>query len=73
MAVAIAESEAEFAIVAEWHAWTPINRSDKTALNGLLFFNYLQRHRPHLLDFNASGDKWQHVHCMLIHAGIVKD
>ena len=72
MAVVVAESEAEFAVLAEWHAWTPCLR-DKTLMNGLMFFFYLQRHRPHLLNFEAYGDKWQDVHCWLLHAHCVKD
>jgi hypothetical protein len=39
MSAVVAESEAEFAIVAEWHAWTPCLR-DKTLMNGFLFFCY---------------------------------
>jgi hypothetical protein len=72
MSAAVAESEAAFNIVAEWHAWAPCLR-DKTLMNGLMFFFYLQRHRPHLLNFDAYGDKWQHVHGMLLRAGCVKD
>ena len=72
MTAVVAESEAEFAIIAEWHAWTPCLR-DKTLMNGMLFFCYLQRHRPHLLDFKVSGDPWQQVHSWLLRSRCVKD
>jgi hypothetical protein len=71
MAAVITELEAEFDILAEWHKWTPA--FDKREMNGLLFFAYLQRHRPHLLRFPCNSDRWQYVHCWLIHAGYVKD
>lgn len=29
------------------------------------FFNYLQIHKEHLLNFKCSGDKWQTVNSML--------
>jgi hypothetical protein len=66
------DSEAGFNIIAEWYTWTPALR-DKTLMNGFLFFCYLQRHRPHLLNFECSGDPWQHVHSWLLQAGVVKD
>lgn len=65
------DNEAGFNIIAEWHWWTPLH--DKRAMNGLRFFQYLQRHRPALLDFECSGDKWQQVHSWLLQAGCVKD
>jgi hypothetical protein len=71
MAAVIAETEAEFAVLAEWHAWQPDD--DKTAVNGFLFYCYLSRHRPQLLNFEAAGDRWQHIHCWLLHARCVKD
>ena len=71
MAALVTESEAEFAVLAEWHAWHP--PFDKREINGLRFFQYLQRHRPHLLNFHSAGDKWQDVHCWLLHARCVKD
>ena len=71
MTAVIAESEAEFAIVAAWHACPLV---DKQVMNGMRFFLYLQRHQPHLLNFDArGGDPWQHVHCWLLRNGCVND
>jgi len=71
MAALVTESEAEFAVLAEWHAWHP--PFDKREINGLRFFQYLQRHRPHLLNFHSAGDQWQDVHCWLLHARCVNE
>jgi hypothetical protein len=37
------------------------------------FFLYLEKERPDLLNFRASGDKWQIVHAWLLRERRVKD
>ena len=40
---------------------------------GLVFFGYLQKYRPGLLNFRNQGDKWQAVHGWLLRAHKVKN
>ena len=35
---------------------------DATMMGGFLFFRYLQKERSDLLNFRATGSKWQIVH-----------
>jgi hypothetical protein len=65
----IAESSAEFNVRIAWHEWYP--KHDKKLMNGFLFYCYLQRHRPELLNFECRCDRWQYVHCWLRRAGLV--
>jgi hypothetical protein len=66
----IKRDEAKRRILPEWPSWSA-TQSTPTLGNGLLFFSFLQRERSHLLEFRASGDKWQDVHCWLIQAHLV--
>lgn len=64
---------AKLAVIREWDAWAP-KQSDQAALrDGFLFFTYLQREHPELLDFKSSGDKWQAVHGRLLRERRVKE
>ncbi len=68
--------EAEFLIVHEWESWRATNlQPDKRAsgTDGLAFFVDLQREKPHLLEFEYHGDKWQIIHAWLLRAGLVGD
>jgi hypothetical protein len=38
-----------------------------------VFFGYLEKEKPELLDFRASGSKWQIVHLWLRQGGRLKD
>jgi hypothetical protein len=42
-------------------------------MGGFVFFGYLQKERPDLLDFRAVGSKWQIVHGWLRDGGRLKD
>jgi hypothetical protein len=53
-------------VIQEWDAWSVIHPDEATAMNGMMFFNYLQKHRPDLLKFADNGDKWQTVHGWLL-------
>jgi hypothetical protein len=63
--------EARDAILREWHKWNP--SFDKQMMNGMRFFQYLQKEQPQLLNFKTKEDKWQDVHSWLIRAGCVKE
>jgi len=39
----------------------------------MLFFSFLEKERPDLLNFESSGDKWQDVHAWLLRERRVKD
>jgi hypothetical protein len=41
-------------------------------MGGYVFFAYLEKEKPDLLDFRA-GSKWQIVHLWLRHGGRLKD
>jgi hypothetical protein len=42
-------------------------------MGGYVFFGYLEKEKPDLLDFRAAGSKWQIVHLWLRHGGRLKD
>ena len=59
--------QAKQKIVAEWDSWSSSNKiTNATAEDKLTFYNHLLKERPDLLDFKASGDKWQDMHSWLI-------
>jgi hypothetical protein len=54
-------------VVVEWDSWSASNKiTNAMAEDKLTFYAHLLKERPDLLDFNASGDKWQDVHSWLI-------
>jgi hypothetical protein len=53
---------ARAAILSEYDRWAKRHPDDVTVMGGFLFFRYLQNERSELLDFRASGSKWQIVH-----------
>ena len=66
--------EAKELILIEWHQWLKDNpRENPTGHDGFQFFGDLSNHRPHLLRFRCSGDKWQKVHGWLLNAGLVSN
>jgi hypothetical protein len=60
--------EAERAIVREWDNWSEEMADRFGPSADMIFFYYLQRDRPDLLDFGYSGDKWRAVRTMLLSA-----
>jgi hypothetical protein len=50
----------------EYDAWAGQNPKDAQIMSGMMFFTYLQREKPQLLDFRSKGDKWQTVHGWLL-------
>jgi hypothetical protein len=65
--------EAKRLVLQEWDDWAAKNvpsRQQARGTDGLIFFGYLQRQRPHLLEFKASsGDPWPTVHGWLAREG----
>jgi len=55
-------SELEPRIVTEW---LKRPRGKRTENDVLIFYGELANHKPHLLDFRASGDKYQHLKVIL--------
>jgi hypothetical protein len=62
------KEDAKLAVIREWDAWSVQHTEEAKTMNGMLFFNYLQRERPDLLNFRERGDKWQDVHGWLLRA-----
>ena len=69
------KEDARGLIISEWRRWkqAQIPSKNATGTDGLLFFTYLQREKPALLDFRSSGDPWQTVHGWLLRSGFVSD
>jgi len=64
-------AEARRAIIQEFDLWRTQNPQ---VTDGFLFFGYLRKERPQLLDFSAgTTDKWQTVHAWLLSAGRVSN
>jgi hypothetical protein len=60
--------EAERAIVREWENWSEEMAEEYWPSADIVFFYFLRRDRPDLLDFEYSGDKWRAVQMMLLSA-----
>jgi len=68
------QEDAKQAILKEWHLWAAATSSNNAkGADGLLFFEFLQKERYHLLTFRAPGDKWQVIHSWLLRAKLVSD
>lgn len=68
--------DARVEIVGEFRRWWADREADQgqaTGNDGMVFLGYLRKEKPHLLDFKASGDKWQIVHGWLLRADLVSD
>jgi hypothetical protein len=59
-------SDAKYAVIREWDTWSLEHPDEVKIMNGMMFFTYLQRERPDLLEFRDKGDKWQTVHGWLL-------
>jgi hypothetical protein len=67
------KEDARLAVLREYDRWAKANPNDAKKLGGFVFFGYLEKERPDLLDFRAVGSKWQTVHLWLRHGGRLKD
>jgi hypothetical protein len=64
--------EAKRLVLREWDDWASKNvphGQKASGTDGLIFFGYLQKQRPHLLEFKTSGDRLQIVHGWLSREG----
>lgn len=48
-----------------WRAWSKENATASHVTDKLVFYSWLQKHRPDALSFRCSGDKWQRVNAWL--------
>ena len=68
------KEESKWPVIREWDSWAQKNPDAAKQMNGMLFFTYLQRDRPDLLEFKAGNqDKWQIVHSWLLRERRVTD
>jgi hypothetical protein len=66
------QEDARLAILREYDRWAKDQPKDAKKMGGFVFFGYLEKERPDLLDFRAAS-KWQIVHLWLRHGGRLKD
>lgn len=64
---------AKYPIIREWDAWSTLHPNDAKIMGGMMFFIYLQKERPELLQFRDKQDKWQTVHGWLLRERRVPD
>ena len=67
------KEDARLAVLSEYDRWAKDHPNDATKMGGFVFFSYLQKERPNLLDFRGVGSKWQIVHGWLRHGDRLKD
>jgi len=67
------QEDARLAVLREYDRWSKDHPNDAKKMGGYVFFGYLEKEKPDLLDFRASGSKWQIVHLWLRHGGRLKD
>lgn len=69
------KADARIQIIREWHGWVEETHPDRLPSGNVAlgFYGHLQTNRPDLLNFRASGDKWQVVHGWLLNARLVGD
>ncbi len=60
----------------EWIRWRnkklPLDQTP-TGVDAMVFYGFLQRSHPDLLDFPFDGDRWQIVHAWLLSPDAVSD
>ena len=66
------QEDARLAVLREYDKWAKDHPTDAKKMGGYVFFGYLEKERPDLLDFRATS-KWQIVHLWLRHGGRLKD
>jgi hypothetical protein len=68
------KDDARLAVLGEYDGWAKDHPNDAKMMGGFVFFSYLQKEKPDLLDFRGGvGSKWQIVHLWLRHGGRLKD
>jgi hypothetical protein len=67
------KEDARLVVLREYDRWAKDHPNDAKKMGGFVFFGYLEKERPDLLDFRAVGSKWQTVHGWLRHGGRLED
>ena len=67
------QEDARLAVLREYDSWAKHLPNDAKKMGGYVFFGYLEKEKPDLLDFRAAGSKWQIVHLWLRHGGRLKE
>jgi hypothetical protein len=67
------KEDVRLAVLREYDRWAKGHPKDAIKMGGFVFFGYLQKERPDLLDFRGVGSKWQIVHDWLRHGGRLED
>jgi hypothetical protein len=66
------KEQALLKIASLFRRW-PDKPEKPTGTDALVFFGWLQRERPHLLQFKDPGDRWRAVHGYLMQMRLVSD
>jgi hypothetical protein len=69
------QDDARRMILSEWATWAAEKRlTNPRGTDGFIFFGFIQKERPHLLEFKTPvSDKWQVVHGWLTMARLASD
>jgi hypothetical protein len=67
------KEDARLAVLREYDKWAKAHPSKAKKMGGFVFFKYLEKEKPDLLDFRAVGSKWQIVHRWLSQGGRLED
>jgi hypothetical protein len=67
------KEDARLAVLREYDRWAKAHPSNAKKMGGFVFFSYLEKEKPDLLDFSAVDSKWQNVHDWLRQGGRLED
>ena len=67
------KDDARLAVLREYDRWAKAHPSNAKEMGGFVFFRYLEKEKPDLLDFRGGASKWQIVHLWLRHGGRLED
>jgi hypothetical protein len=67
------KDDARLAVLREFDRWAKAHPSKAKEMGGFVFFRYLEKEKPDLLDFRGGASKWQIVHLWLRHGGRLED
>ena len=67
------KDDARLAVLHEYDRWAKAHPSKAKEMGGFVFFRYLEKERPDLLDFRGGASKWQIVHLIINAAQIYSE
>ena len=67
------KDDARLAVLHEYDKWAKAHPSKAKEMGGFVFFRYVEKEKPDLLDFRGGNSKWQIVHLWLRHGGRLED